>query len=55
MNSKIGPREQALRDMRERQFENAKAIAAKASPESLREKVAAVPVRKQKAAKKKRR
>lgn len=54
MTVKIGPKEQALRDARERQFAHAKAIAAKALRDALREKIAAVPARKPKAAKKKR-
>ncbi|HEY6030443.1 MAG TPA: hypothetical protein VIU44_07770 [Gaiellaceae bacterium] len=53
MSQKIGPREQALRDQREARFK-AEEIARKTSTDSLREKIAAVPARKPKAAKKKR-
>ncbi|MDE2103558.1 MAG: hypothetical protein KGL39_40335 [Patescibacteria group bacterium] len=55
MAVKIGPKEQALRDARVRRFEDAKSIAAMASPDALREKIASVPARKPKMAKKKRR
>lgn len=54
MSREIGPREKALREMREAQFEASKAPAAKPVA-ALREKIAAVPARKPKAGKKKRR
>lgn len=53
MSKEIGPREKALREMREANFENAKEVVRKYDASRLREKVAAVPVRKPKAAKKK--
>lgn len=46
MTQKIGPREQALREMRERQFTDRKPVA------KLREAVAAIPAKKIKAKKK---
>lgn len=54
MTVKIGPREQALRDQREARFK-AEEIARKTSTELLREQIAAVPARRKKASKKKRR
>lgn len=45
--SKIGPREQQLRAMREHNFEVA-AAASKQKIKTLREKVAAIPVKKRK-------
>lgn len=54
MTAKIGPREQQLRALREAQVARAE-TERKADVAALREKVAAVPARKPKAAKKKRR
>lgn len=53
MSQKIGPRELALRKMTEARAESAE-LARKADLAALRDKVAAVPVRKPKAARKKR-
>lgn len=53
MSREIGPREKALREMREAHVASVE-TARKADVASLREKVAAVPVRKPKAVKKKR-
>lgn len=53
MSKEIGPREKALREMREQQFARSAARPA-AKVGALREKVAAIPARKPKAEKKKR-
>lgn len=54
MSQKIGPREQQLRDLRERKFEDAKRRSRDKVPE-LRERVASIPAVRARPARKKRR